>query len=72
MMEPTCRRGEKDGLLSAVVIKKFLIKYFKFFKLNIQLSLRTPWPAAVFRPLLQNGNGDPPLRAHPRVARFAL
>ena len=23
LMEPTCRRGEKDGLLSAVLIEKF-------------------------------------------------
>ena len=70
MMEPTWRHSEKNWLLSAVAIEKFLIKYFKFFKLNIQLALGTPWAAAVFRDLLQNGNGDPPLRAHPRVARF--
>ena len=36
LMEPTCRRGEKDGLLSAVLMEKFLINCFKFKKLISQ------------------------------------
>jgi hypothetical protein len=50
-------------------IIRVMINFLHHHQFNIY---KFTWAAAVFRDFLENKNDDPPLRAHPRVARFAL